>query len=224
MIKILLVEDDEALNNSVCYFLRKNGYNVTGCKNGAEAYDRFIESVYDLIISDIMMDDVDGYEFAESVRASNTEIPIIFMSARSDYISKEKGYVVGIDDYIVKPVDLDELLLRINAILRRANVATKKNLVIGNFIMNSEAYSASCDGEDLGLSVREFHLLFKLLSYPDKIFTRMQLLDEINFGDATKSPRMIDVYFVKLREKTEKCDGFTIETVRGLGYKAVLKK
>lgn len=221
MIKILLVEDDSALNYSMCYFLNKNGFHTTSAANGDEAYNFYVENSYDLIISDIMMDGTDGFELAESIRRDNSDIPIIFITARSDFYSKEKGFHLGIDDYLVKPVDLDELLLRVNAILRRANIITNKELKFGNFTINSDSYSASCNGVDLGLTVREFNLLFKLLSNPGRTFTRTQLLDAVDGGDG--STRMIDVYLVKLREKTADCDGFSIDTVRGLGYKAVLK-
>lgn len=223
MFKILLVEDDSSLNSTVCSFLNRRGYETTGCLNANDAYNAMYGEMFDLIISDIMMPDVDGFEFAENVRRLNNEIPILFMTARDDFSAKERGFRLGIDDYMVKPVDLDELILRIGALLRRSKIAAAKRLELGSLILDAEARTAALDGENIPLSAREFNILYKLLSYPKKTFTRSQLMDEFWDVDSSAGPRAVDVYMVKLREKFADCDDFEIVTVHGLGYKAVIK-
>ncbi|MDE5860939.1 MAG: response regulator transcription factor, partial [Ruminococcus sp.] len=150
-------------------------------------------------------------------------IPILFMTARDDFNSKQRGYRIGIDDYMVKPVDLDELLLKIGALLRRAKINNSKKLTIGKFTLDAEERTATLDGEEIPLTVREFNLLYKLLSYPKKTFTRSQLMDEFWDIDSNSGSRTVDVYMRKLREKFSECKDFEIVTVHGLGYKAVLK-
>lgn len=224
MFKILLVEDDQELNKAVCSYLNQNGYETVGCLNVREAYDAMYGgTLFDLIISDIMMPEIDGFEFAGAVREFHQEIPILFMTARDDFTSKQRGFKAGIDDYMVKPVDLDELLLRIEALLRRAKIATSKKLTVGSLLLDAEEHTAYLSGEDIPLTVREFNLLYKLLSYPKKTFTRSQLMDEFWDGDSFSGPRTVDVYMTKLRSKFADCDDFEIVTVHGLGYKAVLK-
>ena len=223
MINILVVEDDIKLNQIVCSQLSENGYTVKGCLNPNEAYDLMYGSLFDLIISDIMMPGTDGFEFAETVRALNKTIPILFMTARDDISSKQKGFRAGVDDYMVKPIDMDELALRVAALLRRANIMEEKKLTAGNLILDADELSASVDGEQVPLTLREFNILFKLLSYPKKTFSRAQLMDEFWGLDSDTSLRAVDVYITKLRDKFSCCDGFQIVTVHGLGYKAVLK-
>lgn len=223
MFKILLVEDDKELNKTVCTYLNKNGYDTVGCLDANDAYNEMYGKVFDLIISDIMMPKIDGFEFAENVRSLNQEIPILFMTARDDFTSKQRGYRIGIDDYMVKPIDLDELLLKIGALLRRSKIANSKKLIVGKLILDAEEHSAVLDGEDIPLTVREFNLLYKLLSYPKKTFTRSQLMNEFWNVETESSSRTVDVYMRKLREKLADCDDFEIVTVHGLGYKAVLK-
>jgi len=222
MINILVVEDDAKLNRIVCDSLSGSGYNAKGCLNPNEAYDAMYSTLYDLIISDIMMPEIDGFEFAETVRSLNKTIPILFMTARDDIASKQKGFRAGIDDYMVKPVDLDELVLRVAALLRRANILVQKSMSVGNLTLDADAVSATIDGADIPITLREFNILFKLLSYPKKTFSRAQLMDEFWGMDTDSSLRAVDVYINKLREKFSACDGFEIVTVRGLGYKAVL--
>ena len=222
MINILVVEDDTKLNRIVCDYLSGNGYYCTGCLNPNEAYDIMYNNLFDLIISDIMMPGIDGFEFAETVRSINETIPILFMTARDDIVSKQKGFRAGIDDYMVKPVDLDELVLRVAALLRRANILNKKNMCAGNLTLDADAVSATVEGDEIPLTLREFNILFKLLSYPNKTFSRAQLMDEFWGMDSDTSLRAVDVYINKLRDKLSGCDGFEITTVRGLGYKAVL--
>ncbi len=224
MFKILVVEDDKELNHTVCSYLSQNGYEAVGCLNAGEAYDAMYGgSLFDLIISDIMMPDVDGFEFARTVRGQDQEIPILFMTARDDFASKQKGFQTGIDDYMVKPVDLDELLLRIGALLRRAKIVSSHKLEIGKLVLDADERSAYLDGEEIPLTVREFNLIYKLLSYPKKTFTRSQLMDEFWDGDTSSGLRTVDVYMTKLRSKFAGCEEFQIVTVHGLGYKAVLK-
>lgn len=223
MFKILLVEDDKELNKTVCTYLNKNGYDTVGCLDANDAYNEMYGNMFDLIISDIMMPKIDGFEFAETVRSLNQEIPILFMTARDDFTSKQRGYRIGIDDYMVKPIDLDELLLKIGALLRRAKIANSKKLIVGKLTLDSEERTAVLDGEDIPLTVREFNLLYKLLSYPKKTFTRSQLMNEFWDVETESSSRTVDVYMRKLREKLADCDDFEIVTVHGLGYKAVLK-
>lgn len=223
MFKVLVVEDDKDLNKTVCAYLNGNGYEAVGCFEANEAYNEMYGNVFDLIISDIMMPKIDGFEFAETVRSLNKDIPILFMTARDDFRSKQRGYGIGIDDYMVKPVDLDELLLKIGALLRRAKIANTKQITVGSLVLDAEERSASLDGEDIPLTVREFNLLYKLLSYPKKTFTRSQLMNEFWDAETESSSRTVDVYMRKLRDKFSECDDFEIITVHGLGYKAVLK-
>jgi len=222
MINILVVEDDTKLNQIVCTYLTNNGYAAKGCLNPEEAYNVMYGTIFDLIISDIMMPGIDGFEFAETVRSLNKTIPILFMTARDDIASKQKGFRVGIDDYMVKPIDLDELILRVAALLRRANILDEKKLTVGNLTLDADALSAAIDNEEIPITVREFNIIFKLLSYPKKTFSRAQLMDEFWGVESNTSLRAVDVYITKLRDKFSACDGFQIVTVHGLGYKAVL--
>ncbi len=223
MFRILVVEDDKDLNKSVCSFLNQSGYEAIGCLNANDAYDALYETMFDLIVSDIMMPGIDGFEFAQNVRALNQTIPILFMTARDDIASKQRGYRIGVDDYMVKPIDLDELFLRIGALLRRAKIASSRKLEVGKFSMDADEFSAELDGEEINLTKREFNILYKLLSYPKKTFTRQQLMDEFWDADSETAPRAVDVYMTKLRQKLSDCEDFEIKTVHGLGYKAVMK-
>jgi two-component system, OmpR family, response regulator len=223
MIHILVLEDDAKLNRAVCTYLNDCGFSAKGCLRANEAYDELYNSLYDLIISDIMMPEIDGFEFAESVRRVNKHIPILFMSARDDMPAKQKGFQLGIDDYMVKPVQLDELVLRVRALLRRANIETERKITVGNLELDADGMTAAIDGEDIPVTTREFNILYKLLSYPKKTFSRAQLMDEFWGIESDTGLRAVDVYITKLRDKFAACDGFEIKTVRGLGYKAVLK-
>ena len=223
MFKILVVEDDRDLNRSVCYFLNHSGYEAVGCLSADEAYDEMYRNTFDLIVSDIMMPGTDGYELARTVRSLNEDIPILFMSARDDLASKQRGFRIGIDDYMTKPIDLDELFLRIGALLRRSKIASSRRLEVGSFIMDADERTATLNGEEIPMTSREFNILYKLLSYPKKTFTRTQLMDEFWDVDTETAPRAVDVYMTKLRSKLSRCDDFEIQTVHGLGYKAVIK-
>ena len=210
MFKILVVEDDKALNQTVCAYLNRCGYETTGCLSANDAYDEMYGNLFDMIISDIMMPQIDGYEFAQT--------------AREDFESKRKGFGVGIDDYMVKPIDLQELELRIEALLRRAKIATNRRLTVGGTVLDMEEHSAYVGEEEVSLTVREFNILYKLLSYPKKTFTRSQLMDEFWDIESASGPRVVDVYMTKLRDKFKGCEDFEIVTVHGLGYKAVIKQ
>ena len=221
MVRILVLEDDANLNRMVCTFLNDSGFTTTGCLHANDAYDEMYNNLYDMIISDIMMPDIDGFEFAETVRKVNKTIPILFMSAKDDLPSKKKGFQLGIDDYMVKPVELDEMLFRVKALLRRANIEMSRKITMGNLTLDADAMSAEIDGEEINLTTREFNIIYKMLSYPKKTFSRAQLMDEFWGMDSDTSLRAVDVYITKLRDKLEACDGFKIATVRGIGYKVV---
>ena len=193
------------------------------CLNANDAYDALADSLFDLIVSDIMMPGIDGFEFASNVRQLNEDIPILFMTARDDIASKQRGFRIGVDDYMVKPIDLDELFLRIGALLRRAKIAANRKLEIGSFMMDADEHTAYLKEEEITLTNREFSILYKLLSYPKKTFTRTQLMDEFWDPNTETAPRAVDVYMTKLRAKLAECEDFEIVTVHGLGYKAVLK-
>lgn len=223
MIRFMVVEDDRAINKLVCFYLTNNGYEAIGYYDGEEALNAFGEDHFDMIISDIMMPKMDGFELAEQIRLLDKDIPILFMSALDDKPSKTKGYSLGIDDYVVKPFDADILMLRVAALLRRANIEKSRELVVGNLRMNADEHMAYVNEEELALTVREFDLLFKFLSFPKRTFTRSQLMNEFWDFDTSATSRTVDVYMAKLREKTSMCDGFEIQTVHGLGYRAVLK-
>lgn len=223
MIRILVAEDDEMLNELVCSALSQGGYEAVSCKDGEQALRAMERENFDMLISDIMMPHTDGYTLAKTVRQTDGNIPILFMTALDDKPAQQRGYAAGADDYVVKPFDTDILLLRVRALLRRANIEQSRELTAGNLRMNLDEHTAYVNGEELPLTVREFDLLFKLLSYPKRTFTRTQLMDEFWDYDSSATSRTVDVYMSKLREKTAVCDGFEIVTVHGLGYKAVLR-
>lgn len=223
MVKILVLDDDVKLNQVVCTYLNDSGFQAKGCLRAEDAYDEMYNNLYELIISDIMMPGVDGFEFAENVRKVNKHIPILFMSAKDDLPSKQRGFTLGIDDYMVKPIELDELILRVRALLRRANIEMDRRLTVGNLTMDADAVAAAVNGKEIPMTTREFNILYKLLSYPNKTFSRSQLMDEFWGIESETSLRAVDVYITKLRDKLSACDGFEIRTVRGLGYKAVLR-
>lgn len=223
MIKILIAEDNLELNQLISKTLINKGYLVKSCFDGQEALCEFENDKYHLVLTDIMMPNLDGFELAKSIRDFDKTTPIVFMTAKDDKPSKMFGFNIGIDDYIVKPFDVDILLMKISAILRRSKIANEGEITIGNFYINKEERIATVNGEEISLSVREFDILFKFLSYPKKTFTRSSLMDEFWGYDCSATSRTVDVYMVKLRDKTALCDGFEIVTVHGLGYKAVLK-
>lgn len=223
MIRVLVLEDDYNLNTVVVNYLKtREHYEATGFATAKDALKALYTEGYDIILSDIMLPGMDGYAFAREVRSFDTAIPIIFMTARDDFASKREGYFALIDDYMVKPINLEELALRISALLRRAHIAASQQIVVGNLALDAEAVSARVNGEDVAVTVREFQLLFKFLSYPGKTFSRSQLMEEFWDEDSDASFRAVDMYITKLREKFASCDGFKLATVHGLGYKAIL--
>ena len=223
MIKILVVDDDARLTQSVCTFLNDSGYDAKGCLSAQAAYDAMYSHIYDLIISDIMMPGVDGFEFAETVRSLNRSVPILFVSARDDIPAKQRGFDLGIDDYMVKPIDFSELLMRVRALLRRANIEASRRLTVGSLTLDADALTAAVDGADVPVTTREFNILYKLLSYPNHAFSRSQLMDEFWGVESDTGLRAVDVYITKLRDKFSICPDFEIKTIRGLAYKAVVK-
>lgn len=222
MFRILVVEDDRELNQQVCAYLKQNGYEAVGCLNANDAFNTLYNDLYDMIISDIMMPGMDGFEFARTVRETSRDMPILFMTARDDFAAKRQGFQIGVDDYMVKPIDLEELILRVGALLRRAKIANSHRLEVGNVVLDADERSCTVNGEEVSLTTREFNILYKLLSYPKKTFTRAQLMDEFWDADSSSTLRTVDVYMTKLREKFSDTDAFEIQTVRGLGYKAVI--
>lgn len=223
MANILIVEDDLKLNEIMCAYLARNNFHVKGCKNPTEAYDLLFSNSFDLIISDIMMPGENGFEFAKKIRENNQTIPMLFVSALDDINSKQKGFRIGIDDYMVKPIDLDELVLRVEALLRRSNIANENRLQIGGLLLIKDEMSASVDGVDIPLSAKEFGVLYKLLTSPKRIFTRSELVDEYWGLESETGLRTVDVYITRLRSKFSECKDFEIVTIHGFGYKAVLK-
>ena len=223
MIKILVVEDDKDLNRFVSMSLSGSGYDVISAFDGVKALQEFENTKFDMVLTDIMMPNMDGFELAQNIRIFDKTTPIIFMTAKDDKPSKMLGYRIGIDDYVTKPFDIDVLILKINALLRRAKIESDKVINIGNFTMCKDEHVATLNGNELALTVREFDILFKFLSYPKKTFTRSQLMEEFWDYDSSATSRTVDVYVAKIREKTAGCDGFEIVTVHGLGYKVILK-
>lgn len=223
MPNILVVEDDKALNKLICRVLERNGHAVFSACGGEEALSLLDGTHIDLVLTDIMMPGTDGYELVAAIRAADTKMPVIFITAKSGFGDKLRGFNLGADDYMVKPIDINELVLRVNAILRRSRIANERRLVIGSTVLDADSFTVSAGGSTSALPQKEFLLLFKLLSYPGRIFTRYEIMDEIWGYDSESDEKTINVHISKLRSRFEENDDFSIETVRGLGYKAVLK-
>ena len=221
MVHVLVVEDDVRLNQIVCSSLKDAGYAAYSALGAQQAFDLMYSQSIDVIISDIMMPGVDGFELVQSVRSVNKTIPILLMTARDDIAAKQRGFRAGIDDYMVKPINVDELLLRIEALLRRARIEKEKRLTVGSAVLDAEEMSAYVNGEEIALTVREFSILYKMLSYPRRTFSRAQLMDEFWSGESSASLRAVDVHITRIRDKFSACQDFKIVTVHGLGYKAV---
>ena len=224
MIKILVVEDDIKLNKLVRKALEEEGYDAYMALNAESALQMFKEDHYDLIISDIMMPVKDGFALAEEVREFNSSVPILFMTAIDDFEAKKRGYELGIDDYMVKPIDTQELLLRVGALLRRSQIVSERKLVVGNTVLAYDSLTASTPEGEIELPQKEFYILYKLLSYPGKIFTRSQLMEEFWGADSDSAERTVDVHITRIRDKFKNNEDFEIVTIRGLGYKAVKKQ
>lgn len=221
MFHILVAEDDPKLSRLLCTVLEKNGYCATGVPDGGAALEVLDREYIDLMICDIMMPGVDGFTLTRSLREAGFELPILMVTARDTFPDKQRGFLAGTDDYMVKPVDLNELLLRVGALLRRARIISERKIVCGAATLDYDALTVTVGQEVSQLPQKEFYLLYKLLSYPDKIFTRQQLMDEIWGLDSETDARTVDVHINRLRERFRGCGDFEIVTVRGLGYKAV---
>ena len=223
MPNILVCEDDVALNKLICKVLEKHGHTVSSSNNGQEALDIIDSTHIDLIVTDVMMPNMDGYELIESIRCINSTIPVLVVTAKGTYNDKLRGFNLGADDYMVKPIDINELSLRVNALLRRSKIANERRIVIGQTILDSDAFTVSVAGDAVTLPQKEFLLLFKLLSYPDRVFTRFEIMEEIWGYESESDEKTINVHISKLRNRYENNPDFYIDTVRGIGYKAVLK-
>ncbi|MBW3082511.1 response regulator transcription factor [Bifidobacterium phasiani] len=221
MVAVLVVEDDRQLNDITCMYLRDSGYDVTGVTGVREASEAMRGRLFDVVISDIMMPGVDGFRFAEQLRRIDPNLPIIFVTARDDIAAKRHGFRSGVDDYMVKPIDYDELVLRIEALLRRSHIMEDGRLTVGGFTMDADQVSVTLDGREIPLTAREFKILYHLLSYPKQAFTRAQLMEEFWDDYGETSPRAVDVHIANLRKKLGDCPYFDIVTIHGLGYKAV---
>lgn len=223
MLSVLVVEDDDRLCKLFCTVLSKNGYRTLGASDGIKAWDILENEYVDLIISDIMMPNMDGYEFTKSIRDTNSEIPILMITAKEDFPAKKRGFQSGTDDYMVKPIDVNEMVLRVGALLRRAKIVHERKQIVGQTILDYDSLTVSRDGEVVELPQKEFYLLYKLSSYPNKIFTRQQLMDEIWGINSESDIQTIDVHVNRIRKHLANNPDFEIVTVRGLGYKAVKK-
>ncbi len=220
MINILIVEDDKNLRRLMEVFLKQNGYEVFLAQDGEKAIEIFEDKHIDLIVCDIMMPKVNGYQLVKDLRNSNYDLPILMVTAKETIEDKRKGFLVGVDDYMVKPIDLDEMILRVKALLRRAKISNEHKLIIGDVILDNSSLTVTRNNKVIELAKKEFYLLFKLLSYPKQIFTRNQLMEEIWGVDIESDERTVDVHIKRIREKLKDFNEFKIITVRGLGYKA----
>ncbi len=223
MVNILVVEDNQDLNELLCRSIEKNGFKALSAFDGYEAFDVIEKNVIDLIVADIMMPNMNGYEMTKHLRSLNYTMPIIMVTAKDDYESMQEGYNLGIDDYMIKPININELLLRINALLRRVKINNEKKITIGKTTLDCESLTVIQENEKIILPLKEFNLLFKLLSYPNKIFTRQQIMDEIWGLDTETDDRTINTHINRIRDKFINNQDFEIVTIRGLGYKAVKK-
>ena len=217
----MIVEDDTNQRKLMATVLEQYGYNVIQACDGIDALGQLDKKHIDLIILDIMMPRMDGFEFTETIRQSGSNIPILMVTAKTSPVDKRKGFIIGTDDYMTKPVDEEEMVLRVGALLRRAKIASEKKLTVGSTVLYYDSFTVACGNSTNEHPQKEFLLLFKLLSYPGKIFTRRQLMDEIWDMDSESDERTVDVHVSRLRDKYRNCPDFEIVTVRGLGYKAV---
>lgn len=221
MFKILIAEDDSELRQLFSHVLIKNGYSVTGVCNGKEALDALDKGYYDLIISDIMMPEMDGYELVSSLRTAGYIIPVMMITAKDAFDDMRMGFVSGTDDYMVKPVNVNEMVLRVGALLRRAQMINDRRLVIGGTVMECDSLTVTWDGQSAVLPQKEFMLLYKMASFPGRIFTRQQLMDDIWGYDSDTDTHTVDVHIGRLRDRFRDSKDFKIITMRGVGYKVV---
>ena len=221
MFKILIAEDDHELRQLFEHVLEKHGYAVHGVSNGQEALEMLDKTYYDLIISDIMMPVMDGYELVQSLRQAGHSIPVLMITAKGGFDDMRQGFLSGSDDYMVKPVNVNEMVLRVGALLRRAQMINERRQTIGSTVMECDSLTVTCGGESMVLPQKEFMLLYKMASFPGKIFTRQQLMDEIWGYDSDSDTHTVDVHIGRLRERFRDNDDFRIVTMRGVGYQVV---
>jgi len=224
MFKILVVEDNKNLRKLMTTYLKKNNYETLEAEDGEQALDMLDKNHADLIITDIMMPNMDGYELARELRGANYTLPILIVTAKETIDDKREGFLAGVDDYMVKPVDMDEMVLRVGVLLRRANIINQRQLTIKNVRLSYDEYTLTKGKDVYQLPLKEFQLLYKLLSFPNKIFTRQDLMDEIWGLESESDIRTVDVHIKRLREKLENIEEFEIVTIRGIGYKAIIKE
>ncbi len=221
MFQILIAEDDSELRQLFARVLTKNGYAVTGVTNGREALDAVYNGYYDMIISDIMMPEMDGYELVSNLREAGNTMPVLMITAKGEYDDMRQGFLSGTDDYMVKPVNVNEMVLRVGALLRRAQMISERRQVIGDTVLECDSLTVISNGEKNVLPQKEFMLLYKMVSFPGKIFTRQQLMDDIWGYESDTDTHTIDVHIGRLREKYGNNKDFKIVTMRGVGYKVV---
>ena len=221
MFTILVVEDDHKLRQLFCTVLSRNGYHPRSAEDGEAALAILDKEYIDLIISDVMMPRMDGYELTRTLREANFNLPILMVTARENFADKQQGFLVGIDDYMVKPIDVNEMILRVGALLRRAKIMTERKVECGNTLLDYDSLTVFQQDSSIILPQKEFYLLYKLISYPNKTFTKQQLMDEIWGMDSESDEHTIVVHINRLRERFKECEDFEIVTVRGLGYKVV---
>lgn len=221
MLKILIVEDDSELRQLFSHVLIRNGYAVSGASNGKEALDAIDKSYYDLVITDIMMPVMDGYELVQQLRESGYTMPVLMITAHDAFDNMKQGFLSGTDDYMVKPVNVNEMVLRVGALLKRAQMINDRRQVIGNTVMECDSLTVTSDSGSEVLPQKEFMLLYKMASFPGRIFTRQQLMDEIWGYENDSDTHTVDVHIGRLRDKFRDNKDFKIVTMRGVGYKVV---
>ena len=222
MFNILVVEDDKNLRKLVTTYLQRNKYNTYEATNGEEALNVLDQSYIDLIVSDIMMPKMDGYELIKSLREAKYDVPILIITAKSEIEDKKEGFLLGADDYMVKPINIEEMLLRVQVLLRRSKSASEKKIQIGDLLLNYNQLSVIKKDKTYNLAQKEFYLLYKLLSTPNTIFTRQELIEEVWGLESDSDYRTVDVHIKRIREKMKDVDEFEIVTIRGIGYKAII--
>ena len=223
MFNILVVEDNADMRELFCTVLSDSGYHCIPAVDGLDALNVMDSAYIDLIVADIMMPGMDGYELTQTIRAAKYEIPILMVTAKDQFDDMQRGFRAGTDDYMIKPINVRELVLRVEALLRRAKISSDKKIVIGSTVLDYDALTVTVHGVETILPQKEFYLLYKLLSYPNKIFTRPQLMDEIWGMFSETDERTVNTHINRLRDRFADCTDFEIVTVRGLGYKAVKK-
>mgnify|MGYP004579478519 FL=1 len=224
MFNVLVVEDDKNLKKLMITYLKKNNYTTFEASNGVQALDIIDKQYIDLVISDIMMPEMDGYELLNELRTSNYEIPIMLITAKSDIRDKKQGFILGADDYMVKPIDMEEMVLRVSVLLKRVKSANKRKIILGDLIIDYDQLSVTKHGKVFNLAQKEFYLLYKLISTPNTIFSRQELIEEIWGLESESEYRTVDVHIKRLREKLSDIKEFEIVTVRGAGYKIIINK